>query len=155
MQDRIIAVTGAQGAVGRVVVSRLAAAGVRVAAVDIAPAIDLPDAALAVPGVDVARPEEAERAVQAILERFGRIDGLVNLAGGFRWQTVADGDVETWDLLYRMNLSTALMMCRAALPALVEARGAIVNIGAASAVRAEAGMGAYAASKSAATMNQS
>jgi NAD(P)-dependent dehydrogenase (short-subunit alcohol dehydrogenase family) len=80
--------------------------------------------------------------------RFGGIDVLVNVAGGFRWETLADGDVETWDQLYAMNLRTAVVCCKTVLPAmLARGGGRIVNIGAAAAARAGAGMGAYTASK--------
>jgi NAD(P)-dependent dehydrogenase (short-subunit alcohol dehydrogenase family) len=81
--------------------------------------------------------------------RFGGIDVLVNIAGGFRWEKLEDGDPETWDQLYAMNLRTAVVCCKAALPALLErGHGRIINIGAgAAAARAGAGMGAYTASK--------
>ncbi|MFP5435849.1 MAG: SDR family oxidoreductase, partial [Alphaproteobacteria bacterium] len=77
-----------------------------------------------------------------------QLDGLVNIAGGFAWETVADGSVATWDRLYAMNVRTALIASRALLPLLTASGGAIVNIGAAAATKAAAGMGAYAASKS-------
>jgi len=81
--------------------------------------------------------------------RFGGIDVLVNVAGGFRWELVEGGQLETWDEMYAMNLRTAVVSSRAALPALLErGRGRIVNVGAGAALRATAGMGAYAASKS-------
>ena len=92
--------------------------------------------------------ETSTRAAFArIQESLGRIDGLVNIAGGFRWETVAGGSVDSWDLLYRMNVRTALIATRAALPLFKEAGGSIVNVGAAAAQKAGLGMGAYAASK--------
>jgi NAD(P)-dependent dehydrogenase (short-subunit alcohol dehydrogenase family) len=73
---------------------------------------------------------------------------LVNIAGGFRWEKLEDGDPETWDQQYAMNLRTAVVCCKAALPAMLErGAGRIVNIGAAAAARAGAGMGAYTAAK--------
>jgi NAD(P)-dependent dehydrogenase (short-subunit alcohol dehydrogenase family) len=80
--------------------------------------------------------------------RFGGIDVLVNVAGGFRWEKIADGDIETWDSLYSMNLRSAVVACRSALPAMFErGSGRIINIGAGAAAKAGLGMGAYAASK--------
>jgi NAD(P)-dependent dehydrogenase (short-subunit alcohol dehydrogenase family) len=81
--------------------------------------------------------------------RFGRIDVLVNVAGGFRWEKLEDGEPETWDQLYAMNLRTAVVCCKAVLPAMLErGAGRIINIGAgAAAARAGAGMGAYTAAK--------
>ncbi|MDZ4777766.1 MAG: SDR family oxidoreductase, partial [Alphaproteobacteria bacterium] len=79
----------------------------------------------------------------------GRIDALVNIAGGFRWETLADGKPETWDFLFKVNLMTAVSASRGALPHLAaNGAGAIVNVGAGAALKAGAGMGAYAASKS-------
>ena len=61
---------------------------------------------------------------------------------------MADGDPATWDRLYALNVKTCANMCRAAIPALSAAGGRIVNVGAGGAVKAAAGMGPYAASKS-------
>ena len=147
-------VTGAFGALGTAVVDRLAALPARVALVDAAPVPpagrELADAALLLlPGVDLSDAAATAAAVQRAAGHWGRLDGVVNVAGAFRWETVADGSPATWDLMFTLNVKTALHTCRAALP-LLKARGAgrIVNIGAGAAARAGAGMGAYAASKS-------
>ena len=96
--------------------------------------------------------DDGNNAIPAVIPGGGvhdpGIDGLVNVAGGFRWEKVEDGDIETWDQLYSMNLRTAVIASKAALPALLErGRGRIVNIGAGAAAKARAGMGAYTASK--------
>ena len=149
MQDKIVVVTGAFGALGRVVVAEAAARGAKVAALDFAPtAPDGLAAALTQAGVDLSAPEAAKAAMAAVTRRLGRIDALVNIAGGFIWQTVADGDAASWAKLYTLNVATTLNACKAALPQLVESRGRIVNVGANAALKADAGMGAYAASKS-------
>jgi len=89
-------------------------------------------------------------ALDQALDAFGGLDVLVNIAGGFVWQTLADGGPETWSKMFAMNALTAVTMTRAALPTLSVTPGAaIINIGAGSAMQAGAGMGAYAASKSA------
>ena len=90
----------------------------------------------------------AKNAIDAAAGALGGLDALVNIAGAFRWETLADGDPETWDLLYRINLRTAVAASKAALAHLPDGRGRIVNIGAASALKAGAGVGAYTASKS-------
>ena len=85
----------------------------------------------------------------AIVQRLGGIDVLVNVAGGFVWQTVLDGGADTWGRMFRLNVTTAVTMTTAALPALLARPGArIINIGAGAAAKAAAGMGAYAAAKS-------
>jgi NAD(P)-dependent dehydrogenase (short-subunit alcohol dehydrogenase family) len=99
-------------------------------------------------GVDLTDPASAHLAVNAAASALGGIDALLNIAGGFSWQTLADGDAETWDRLYRLNVATAANACRAALPHLRGSQaGRIVNVGANAALRSGAGMGAYAASK--------
>jgi NAD(P)-dependent dehydrogenase (short-subunit alcohol dehydrogenase family) len=97
--------------------------------------------------VDLSGDTGARAAEDAIVARFGRLDALVNIAGGFRWEPLAEGSLDTWNSLYELNLRTAVAACRAALPHLPSERGRIVNIGAAGAQKAGAGMGAYAASK--------
>jgi NAD(P)-dependent dehydrogenase (short-subunit alcohol dehydrogenase family) len=73
---------------------------------------------------------------------LGGIDALLNIAGGFAWETLDGGAPATWDRLYRMNVTTAANACRAALPHLrASAAGRIVNVGANGALRS------YAASK--------
>ena len=159
MKGKVVVITGAFGALGRVVANAFADRGARLFLIDKArqPAIDLapqlPSEAVLLPDVDLSDQAEAARTIGKIQTSSGEIDAfkidvLVNIAGAFRWQTVADGDGETWDLLYRLNLKTALNMCRAvALLLAKDGTGRIINVGAGAAIRAGAGMGAYAASK--------
>jgi NAD(P)-dependent dehydrogenase (short-subunit alcohol dehydrogenase family) len=98
-------------------------------------------------GVDLTSPAEARRAMDTAASKLGGIDVLVNIAGGFRWETIADGKLDTWDFLYAINLKTALCACQAALSHLPADGGRIVNVGAAGALKAGSGMGAYTASK--------
>ena len=105
---------------------------------------------LIVGGVDLTSLTAAETAMASIKTKFGRLDALLNIAGGFQWDTIADGKLDSWDRMYAMNLKTALNACKAALPYLLESgAGRIVNVGAGSALHAASGMGPYAASKSA------
>lgn len=148
---RSIIVTGGFGILGRAVAETFRANGDRVARIDFAP--DAPDAnpgGLDIGGVDLTDGTAADAAVQQVIAEQGGIDVLVNVAGGFTWQTLTDGGPETWARMYAMNAATCVTMTKAALPTLVVTPGAaIVNIGAGSALVAGAGMGAYAASKSA------
>jgi NAD(P)-dependent dehydrogenase (short-subunit alcohol dehydrogenase family) len=145
LQDKVVVVTGALGALGRSVAEAAAAAGARVVAVD---RVDgaAPHGAQSWPALDLGDATAAQTALTAIAQRHGGLDALVNIAGGFRWETLADGSIDTWDQLYGINLRTVVNACRAALPHL-RTGGRIVNIGAAAANKASAGMGAYAASK--------
>ena len=86
--------------------------------------------------------------MHAVRERLGALHVLLNLAGGFRWQTLEKGDPAVWDRLYALNTRTAVNACKAALPHLLASgAGRIVSVGAASVLKAPAGMGPYAASK--------
>ncbi len=155
MQNKVVIVTGAFGALGRAVATAAVKRGAQVAAVDFAPAAPpelataLGSGALILGGADLSDPDGAKAAVEAVVKRFGRIDALVNVAGGFAWETVEGGGHATWQRMFQLNLKTALNASRAALSNLVESRGRIVNVGAMGALKAAAGMGAYAASKSA------
>ncbi|WP_022979111.1 SDR family NAD(P)-dependent oxidoreductase [Ideonella sp. B508-1] len=151
MNDKIIIVTGAFGALGREVARTLETRGARVVRVDAA--ASAPDGlagADLVPGIDLTDYAATQAMVAGVVARHGALDALVNIAGGFRWETVSDGEPATWELLHSLNLRTALHACKASLPYLIGREGArIVNIGAAAAAKAAAGMGAYAASKAA------
>lgn len=141
-------ITGATGALGRHVVALLSDAGHTVTAIVRADAIDSVDGlASGCTGVDLTEPAAVEAAIQQLVAACGPIGGLVNIAGGFAWETVTDGSVDTWDRMFAMNVRTAFNCCHSALPRLA-AGASIVNVGAGAALKAGAGMGAYAASKS-------
>ncbi|MEO6381349.1 MAG: 3-oxoacyl-ACP reductase FabG [Nitrobacter sp.] len=149
MHGKVVVITGASGALGKVVADTAIARGARVAGVDQAAAKSGTTAdRIELGGVDLSDPAQALRAVDAAAAHFGRLDALVNIAGAFAFETVADGDPKTWQRLYTINVTTALNASRAAIPHLVaSAAGRIINIGALGALQAGAGMGAYAASK--------
>ena len=151
----VVVITGAFGALGRAVAQAFAMRGAQLALLDVAPQPPtvvrelLGRAPLVFGGVDLTDLEATRRVMAATAMRFGGIDVLVNIAGGFQWEKLEHGDPETWDQLYAMNLRTAVVCCKTALPAMLErGKGRIINIGAgAAAGRAAAGRGAYTASK--------
>lgn len=148
-----VVVTGAFGALGAAVARRFAARGMRLGllgreAVPGWASQEFGATQVLLGGVDLTVPEAANAAMQTVVAATGGFQVLVNVAGGFRRETLADGDVATWELMFALNLKTAVVASKAALPYLVAAGGGrIVNIGAGAAARAGAGMGAYAASK--------
>jgi NAD(P)-dependent dehydrogenase (short-subunit alcohol dehydrogenase family) len=156
MKGRNILITGAVGALGTATAIAASARGARVAL--IGHTAQAPKAlieacgseAVVIGGIDLTQPEQATRAVATARERLGGLDVVLNIAGGFRWQTVADGDPATWDQLYAINLKTALNTSRAAIAYLRQSKaGRIINVGANAALRGAAGMGPYTASKAA------
>lgn len=149
MPARSIIVTGAFGHLGSAVADHFDALGDLVARIDYAAA---PAGAPAchIGGVDLADSDAARAAFARACELHGPPGVLVNIAGGFVWETLADGGPATWERMFRINALTAATMCRVALPVLgTQAGAAIINVGAAAASKADAGMGAYAASKAA------
>ena len=156
MKGKTVVVTGGFGALGRAVAEAAAQRGASIAALDVAPqapaglAERLGPGALLIGGVDLSTAEGAAKAMAAVKAKYGRLDALINIAGGFRWEKVESGDAATWDFLFALNLKTALNASKAAIPSLLESgAGRIVNVGAGSALKAAAGMGPYAASKAA------
>jgi NAD(P)-dependent dehydrogenase (short-subunit alcohol dehydrogenase family) len=149
MDGKVVVVTGASGALGKVVAEAALARGARVAGVDHATS-QIPATAnrIELGGVDLSDASQANKAIDAVAAHFGRLDALINIAGGFAFETVAEGDPKTWQRMYALNVLTALNASRSAIPHLAASRSArIVNIGAMGALQAGAGMGAYAASK--------
>ena len=149
MNGKVIVVTGASGALGKVVAEAALARGARVAGVDHA-ASHIPATAERIEfgGIDLTDAAEAKKTIDAVAAHFGRLDALINIAGGFAYETVAEGDPNTWQHMYALNVLTALNASRAAIPHLAASgAGRIVNVGAMGALQAGSGMGAYAASK--------
>jgi NAD(P)-dependent dehydrogenase (short-subunit alcohol dehydrogenase family) len=149
MQGKVVVVTGASGALGKVVVEAALARGAKVAGVDHAPSlIPATTNRIELGGVDLSDPAQAGVAIEAVAMQFGRLDVLINIAGGFAFEMVRKGDAKTWQRMFALNVLTALNASRAAIPHLAASTaGRIVNIGAMGALQAGAGMGAYAASK--------
>ncbi|MCA1372390.1 MULTISPECIES: SDR family oxidoreductase [unclassified Bradyrhizobium] len=149
MQGKILIVTGAGGALGQVVAETALVRGARVAGIDHASSQTAASADhIDIAGVDLSDPAQAKTAVDAAAKHFGRLDALINIAGGFAFETVGDGDIATWQRMHALNVLTALNASRAALPHLAKSTaGRIVNIGAMGALQAGNGMGPYAASK--------
>jgi NAD(P)-dependent dehydrogenase (short-subunit alcohol dehydrogenase family) len=149
MNGTVIVITGALGALGRSVAEMALARGARVAGVDHAQAqLPATDDRIELGGVDLSDALQAKAAIDAVAAHFGRLDVLINVAGGFAFEATADGDGSAWQRMHQLNVLTALNASRAAIPHLTRSNaGRIVNVGAIGALQAAAGMGPYAASK--------
>ena len=139
---RVVLIAGASGALGTVVTQTFLEAGASVAAVSRSGSEI---------SADLTRPDEAARAVEAVRTRFGRLDVLLHLAGGFEGGTpVAQTDDGVWTRMFDLNLNAAFYCMRAVLPAMIQAKyGRIVAIGSKTAVEPVATLAAYGASKAA------
>jgi NAD(P)-dependent dehydrogenase (short-subunit alcohol dehydrogenase family) len=153
-EPRVVVITGAFGALGTAVARRFRADGARLALIDHARVPDwaageYPAPHRLVGGVDLTDPAAARSALQQTVGAGG-LDVLVNIAGGFRWEKIAGGDVATWEAMFATNLKTAVVASQAAIEHLnSRGGGRIINIGAGAAARGHTGMGAYTASKAA------
>ena len=149
MNGKMLVITGALGALGRIVTEVALARGAKVAGVDHAPAqAPASSTRLELGGVDLTDAAQAAKAIDAAAKHFGKLDALINIAGGFAFETVGDGDAKTWERMFALNVMTARNASHAALPHLAKSgAGRIVNVGAMGALQAGAGMGPYAASK--------
>lgn len=149
MNGKVVIITGASGALGKVVADVALARGACVAGIDHAASQATAEAnRIELGSVDLTDAAQAKKAVDATLAHFGRLDVLINIAGGFAFEAVAEGDTKTWQRMYALNVLTALNASQAALPHLsASPAGRIINVGAMGALQAGAGMGPYAASK--------
>src|SRR5437588_9769513 len=149
MDGKVIVVTGALGALGRVVTDLALVRGARVASVDHAPTqVPATPDQLELGGVDLTDAAQAKKAIDAAAAHFGKLDALINIAGGFAFETVADGDPKTWQRMYALNVLTALNASRSALTQLMASgAGRIIHVGSISAFQQGSGKGPYAASK--------
>jgi NAD(P)-dependent dehydrogenase (short-subunit alcohol dehydrogenase family) len=150
LSGKVFVVTGAFGALGWAVTACLMSQGAKLALVGRGLGLgdEHPEGALIYTGVDLSQKEAATQVIEQVFKETGRIDGLVNLAGGFQWDKLEGSTLESWDSMFRINLLTAVASCHAVLPYLLSGKGgSIVNVGAMGAIKATSGMGAYAASK--------
>jgi len=149
MDGKVVVVTGASGALGKVVAASALELGARVAGVDHAASqVAASPGRIELGGVDLTDPAQARKAIDAAASHFGKLDALINIAGGFAFEAIVEGDPKTWQRMYALNVLTALNASRSAIPHLVASgAGRIINVGAMGALQAGSGMGAYAASK--------
>jgi NAD(P)-dependent dehydrogenase (short-subunit alcohol dehydrogenase family) len=152
-EGRVAIVTGAAGGVGRDVVRLLHAQGAKVVAEDIDPAVaELEDGDGTIAAVvgDVAQAATAEEAVRTAIDRFGRLDVLVNNAARFLMKGILETSDEEWDGLLATNVRGVFVHARAALPHLAERNAsAIVNMASISGLIGLPQQAAYCATKGA------
>lgn len=151
----VVMITGAAGHLGRAVAKSFAESGAQLVLLDRSvPADDDAAAGERAPlwlAADLGQSAQVQAAVQQAVARFGRIDVLCNIAGGFRMgEAVHETSAQTWDFLFDLNARSLVHMAQAVVPQMLrQGSGKIVNVAAFAALRGGAKMGAYAASKSA------
>jgi NAD(P)-dependent dehydrogenase (short-subunit alcohol dehydrogenase family) len=150
MSERTAILTGVTGGWGRAVLDRFVAQGWDVCATTRDATGRLPEGVLEV-SADLTDPASAERVVEACRERFGRVDALACVAGGFKMSgPLHESSPDDWHGQLGVNLDTAYTMTRAALaPMLAAGSGAIVYVGSRAALRPFAGAAPYIVAKAA------
>jgi len=153
-EDKVAIVTGAAGGIGAAIAARLSAEGARVVIADLksdaakAAAEKLGGEAIGV-GCDVGSEEQVEACVQAALERFGRLDIIVNNAGLMTFKTLAEWTGDDWLKVLRVDLLGAAFFTKQAFLHFGDKGGAIVNIASVHAIETSANAAPYSAAKAA------
>lgn len=155
MAGRVALVTGAAAGLGRATALRLAEVGADIALVDISQAgLDETAQMIRATGrralvlpLDLADRANCRAAVDRAVAEFGRLDALCNVAGVMLPGPSGDMPDAEWDLTLAVNLSAPFFLFRAALPHLLEAKGAVVNVTSCAAFQGQAYFAAYCATK--------
>jgi len=151
-ENRVILVTGAKGGLGTSVTQAFLAAGAMVAGSSkTIRDSDFANARFAAIPADLTVAESARQLVDATIVRFGKIDALVHVMGGFAGgQPIPETSDDTWDMMMDLNLRAAFNVLRAVIPQMRKARrGRIVAISSRQAVEPAANLSAYNTSKAA------
>lgn len=153
MEQKIAIVTGAARGIGLATTQRLIADGWRVAMID-RDSAELVTASAPLDAAqpfdcDVSQPDQVDAMVNAVLTAFGRIDALVNNAGVATFGPIEQTSFADWRETMATNLDGAFLVSQAAVPALKETSGSIVNIASISGLRASTLRVAYGTSKAA------
>lgn len=157
--NSVIAITGAAGNLGGASVEAFHQAGARLILLDrtpdrlpkLFPSLAGSPKALYTKPVDVTDPASVQSAIAEGLNRYGRIDSLINIAGGYRAGTpVHETPLTDWDYMLNLNAKSVFVMCQAVIPQMIKQKaGRIVNISSRAALAGTAGQSAYSISKTA------
>ena len=155
LSGKVVVITGAAGALGSVVSAMFFEKGAAMAVAD-KQADSLLSRWQGVEAVmcletDLTVALSVEESVSRITERFGRIDALVNIAGGFAMgPPIHEASEETWDYMLDLNAKSVFLMSRAVIPVMrIQKRGSVVNVSAKTALKGGAGIAPYVIAKSA------
>lgn len=154
LSQHVVMVTGAGRGIGRAIAQAFHTEGARVVALDVSPALlealESDDIADLVLPCDVTDAAQVQAAVDATVERFGRLDVLINNAGINAEAPTESFDVETWDRVFAVNVRGVLLTSQAVIPVMKrQGSGRIINAASFAAIVPSVGAAAYGASKAA------
>src|SRR5882757_4741359 len=155
MKDKVVFITGANGGRGTFVTNAFLRQGARVVGASLRiKAADFPQPNFEAMTLDFSKPDEIKRGVAKIVERFGRLDVLVHVLGGFAGgPSVAETTDEMWEQMQNINLTSAFHVFRECIPHLRKSKaGRLIAIGSLAAAQPHANLGAYVTFKAALAM---
>ena len=155
LNDKVAAVTGAASGIGRATAIRLGEEGASVACLDLqlgaaeetAKTITASGGQAFALSCDVADPADGAAAIAAVVERYGHLDVLCNVAGIGHFADDRTESLEWWNRIIAVNLTGTFLMSQAALPHLLKSKGTIVNTASTAGIKGQPWSSAYSASK--------
>jgi NAD(P)-dependent dehydrogenase (short-subunit alcohol dehydrogenase family) len=155
MKDKVVFITGANGGLGSSVTRAFLQQGARVIGGSLRiTAADFPEANFEAMAIDFNQLDEIKRGLARIVERYGRLDVLVHVLGGFAGgPSVAETTDEMWEQMQSINLTSAFHVFRESIPHLRKSKGGrLIAIGSLTAAQPHANLGAYVTFKAALAM---
>lgn len=150
--NKIVLVTGGTGALGRAITAAFIASDAKVVSSYV---IDREiekesEAVVELIKTDVTKEEEVAKLVLSVISKYGRIDVLVNVVGGYLCgKSVSELDEKEWDLMMTMNLKSAFLISKHVIPQMVSAKyGKIMHVSSRTGLKSSGYDSAYASSKS-------
>lgn len=153
--NKIVLVTGGTGALGRAITAAFIASDAKVVSSyvidrEIEQLKKESKAVVELIKTDVTKEEEVEKLVLSVISKYGRIDVLVNVVGGYLGgKSVSELDEKEWDLMMTMNLKSAFLISKHVIPQMVSSKyGKIMHVSSRTGLKSSGYDSAYAASKS-------
>ncbi|MDX1521306.1 MAG: SDR family NAD(P)-dependent oxidoreductase [Anaerolineae bacterium] len=157
--DKVVVITGGTGNLGQAIIRAFQAAQAKLVLLDRSennlqkayPELTSSPNYYFANNTDLTEPDRVATAIAGAIDHFGRIDVLVNAAGGFRAGTpLHETPLDTWDFMLNLNARSVFIICRVVIPHMIEqGRGKIVNVAARAALTGGKNLSAYSVSKSA------
>ena len=144
LKNKIALVTGGGSGIGKAITDRLVQSGAKVAVVQRRSFEQQNTFYIA---ADLSREQDCETAIAETIDRFGKLDILINNAGMMIESKIEDMDLESWNTTLMVNLTAPFLLVRQGLPYLKETKGCIINIGSIEGLGSNPNHAAYCASK--------